>query len=68
MEYDAGTGRVKLSDRWGWSRWFALSHVWMEKPSSTETAGQAVSYAVLTAVSAVGGAAIGSLITYLLLR
>jgi hypothetical protein len=66
VSYDEARQLVKLSDGWGDARWFPLSDVWLN-PRRPD-AGRARISATLLGMGAAAGAAVGSLVTWLLLR
>ena len=67
LSYDEAERRIEATDGWGEKRSFAIRDVWIT-PLKNNTKSKARVYGALLAVGATVGAAIGSLLTLLILR
>jgi hypothetical protein len=68
VAYDPGRQRLKLSDGWGSTTELPLSEVWLAPSRTDSMAARRRMSALLLGAGAAAGAAIGSILTVLLLR
>jgi hypothetical protein len=67
LSYDAAEHRIEATDGWGEKRSFSIRDVWIT-PLKNKSKSKAGLYGALIAVGATVGAAIGSVLTLLILR
>ncbi len=65
VSYIAERGLVELTDGWGETKWFPIAEVWRNPRKAT---GRGRISATLLGIGAAAGAAIGSVVTFLLMR
>ncbi len=67
IAYDSETREVELSDRWGSTKTFPVSRIWLAPAKADSRAARKRTYATLLAAGAAAGALIGSIVTALLM-
>lgn len=68
QSYDAVNSKVKLSDRWGSTKWFPIAEVWIQPPvAGSGWGGLGVYISILGAGALIGGI-VGSVVTAALIR
>ena len=68
QSYDAVNSKVKLSDRWGSTKWFPVGEVWIQPPVVGSGWGGFWVYISILGAGAIGGGILGSLVTAMLMR
>jgi hypothetical protein len=68
ISFDATKQKVKLSDGWGDSKSFRISEIWQNDTKSVAMGGKTALYAKWLGLGASVGAAVGSIVTWLLMR